>query len=75
MVLTFFGARINVLQDTPHKPLAKNAGEESVANLDKIRFSNGPKPAADIRLQMQKTMQNYAAVFRTGETLKKGKLE
>jgi len=59
-------------KDTPHKPLPKNAGEESVANLDKIRFSKGPRPAADIRLEMQKVMQNNAAVYRTGDTLKKG---
>ena len=27
---------------------------------------------ADIRLNMQKTMQNHAAVFRTGDVLKEG---
>lgn len=59
-------------KDTPHKPLPKNAGEESVANLDKLRFSSGPRSVADIRLEMQRVMQNNAAVFRTGETLKEG---
>ncbi|KAK6167320.1 hypothetical protein SNE40_021381 [Patella caerulea] len=52
--------------------IKENAGEESVANLDKIRYANGSTPTADLRLSMQKTMQNYAAVFRDGETLKEG---
>jgi succinate dehydrogenase (ubiquinone) flavoprotein subunit len=59
-------------KDTPHKPLPKNAGEESVANLDKIRFATGSRAVADIRNEMQRVMQNNAAVFRTGETLKEG---
>jgi len=59
-------------KDTPHKPLPKNAGEESVANLDKLRFANGSRPVAEIRLEMQRIMQNNAAVFRTGEVLKEG---
>ena len=46
--------------------LAPNAGEASVANLDKVRFSNGSISTAQLRLKMQKTMQNHAAVFRTG---------
>ena len=29
-------------------------------------------PTAELRLRMQKTMQDDAAVFRTGETLAKG---
>jgi len=52
--------------------LPANAGEESVANLDMVRHSNGNTPIATLRLKMQKIMQNYAAVFRTGETLKEG---
>ena len=32
----------------------QNAGEESVANLDKIRYANGRTPTADLRLDMQK---------------------
>lgn len=30
-------------------------------------------PTADLRLDMQKTMQLYAAVFRTGSTLDEGR--
>lgn len=61
-----------------HKPsetlpdLPANAGEESVSNLDKIRYANGGMPTADLRLNMQKTMQTHAAVFRTGSVLSEG---
>jgi succinate dehydrogenase (ubiquinone) flavoprotein subunit len=54
------------------RELSANAGEASVANLDKLRFSNGSTPTAQLRLAMQKTMQNHAAVFRTGTVLKEG---
>uniref|UniRef100_A0A6Q2Y9B4 Succinate dehydrogenase [ubiquinone] flavoprotein subunit, mitochondrial n=1 Tax=Esox lucius TaxID=8010 RepID=A0A6Q2Y9B4_ESOLU len=53
-------------------PLKPNAGEESVANLDRLRFANGSLRTSEIRLNMQKTMQNHAAVFRTGKVLKEG---
>lgn len=52
--------------------LAENAGEESVANLDWVRNANGTVPTADLRLKMQKTMQNHAAVFREEKTLQEG---
>ena len=32
----------------------QNAGEASVANLDKMRYANGSTPTADLRLRMQK---------------------
>ncbi|XP_070822019.1 succinate dehydrogenase [ubiquinone] flavoprotein subunit, mitochondrial [Chaetodon trifascialis] len=53
-------------------PLQPSAGEESVANLDKLRFANGSTRTSEIRLNMQKTMQAHAAVFRTGPVLKEG---
>jgi len=52
--------------------LSANAGEASVANIDKLRFADGSTPTAAQRLKMQKTMQNHAAVFRTGAVLKEG---
>jgi succinate dehydrogenase / fumarate reductase, flavoprotein subunit len=57
---------------TRHKPLAKDAGEFAVARLDKLRNAKGSRPTAEIRLEMQKTMQLDAAVFRTGPTLHEG---
>ena len=55
-----------------HKPLPENAGQDSVARIDKLRKADGPRPTAEIRLEMQKIMQNHAAVFRTGEVLDEG---
>lgn len=52
--------------------LKANAGEASVANLDSIRFANGQAGTAEVRLKMQKTMQNHAAVFRTGNVMREG---
>uniref|UniRef100_A0A7G9IS19 Succinate dehydrogenase [ubiquinone] flavoprotein subunit, mitochondrial n=1 Tax=Acipenser dabryanus TaxID=62061 RepID=A0A7G9IS19_ACIDA len=52
--------------------LKSNAGEESVANLDKMRYANGDRRTSEIRLDMQRTMQAHAAVFRTGTVLQEG---
>ena len=54
-----------------HKPLP-NGGEESIARLDKVRHQNGTIPTSDLRLDMQRTMQNHAAVFRTGKNIQAG---
>lgn len=54
------------------KPLPKNAGESSIARFDKIRYAKGKKSTAEIRSDMQHTMQQYASVFREEKTLKKG---
>ena len=37
-------------------PLKPSAGEESVANLDKLRFANGKLRTSEIRLNMQKVI-------------------
>merc|ERR1719232_1329317 len=40
----------------PIGPLSENAGEASVANIDKLRFAAGDVGSAEIRLKMQNTM-------------------
>jgi succinate dehydrogenase / fumarate reductase flavoprotein subunit len=55
-----------------HKSLPADADEKIVQRFDKLRHAKGSLPTASIRMNMQKTMQNYAAVFRTGETLDEG---
>lgn len=55
-----------------HKPLPMNAGEATLARLDKLRYAKGKLSTAEIRLKMQRTMQADAAVFRTGQTLSEG---
>ncbi|HIJ38336.1 MAG TPA: succinate dehydrogenase flavoprotein subunit [Rhodospirillaceae bacterium] len=57
---------------TPHKPLPKDAGDLALARLDRLRNANGDLQTSTIRLSMQKTMQNDAAVFRTQSSLAEG---
>ncbi len=61
----------NIKPNSPHKPVA-NAGEEGLDRLDKLRFNKGSIPTAEIRLNMQRTMQKDAAVFRTGDSMQHG---
>ncbi len=56
----------------PHKVLPASACDKSLANFDKLRHASGGTPTAQIRSDMQHTMQSNAAVFRTGETLQEG---
>jgi len=58
--------------NSTHKPLASDAGDSSLARLDKLRNAKGSMTTAEIRLNMQRTMQNDAAVYRTGESLQAG---
>lgn len=55
-----------------HKSLPADADEKIVQRFDGLRYAKGSQPTAELRMKMQKTMQNYAAVFRTGETLDEG---
>ncbi|MDX1496641.1 MAG: succinate dehydrogenase flavoprotein subunit [Salinisphaeraceae bacterium] len=50
----------------------KEAEEKILDRLDGLRHSKGNTPTAEIRLNMQKTMQGNCAVFRTGEVLQEG---
>ncbi len=55
-----------------HHDLAKDAGDEALARFDKFRNAKGSTTTAEMRQQLQRAMQDDAAVFRTGETLKNG---
>jgi len=55
-----------------HKPLRRDAADQALARFDKIRHAQGSRATAEIRLDMQKTMQTKAAVFRTQSTLDEG---
>jgi succinate dehydrogenase / fumarate reductase flavoprotein subunit len=55
-----------------HKNLPADAGQNSVKRIDALRNANGQRPTSEIRLEMQKIMQNHAAVFRTGDSLNAG---
>ena len=53
-------------------PLPKDAGQKTLQDLDDVSHSSGPTPTAEIRRDMQKTMQDHAAVYRTQESLAEG---
>ena len=55
-----------------HSKLADDACDKALSHLDKLRNANGDTPTSVIRDNMQRTMQNDAAVFRTSKTLKEG---
>jgi len=55
-----------------HRPLPKDAGDLAVSRLDRFRNAKGRRRTAEIRLDMQRVMQNHAAVFRSGESLAEG---
>jgi succinate dehydrogenase / fumarate reductase, flavoprotein subunit len=59
---------------TAHKPLPKGSEEMALGRVDKFRHANGASKTAEIRLDMQRTMQKHAAVFRDNELLDEGKI-
>jgi succinate dehydrogenase / fumarate reductase flavoprotein subunit len=58
--------------NTPHNPLPKGSEEQALTRLDKFRHANGGSPTAEIRRNMQRTMQAHCAVFRNNELLAEG---
>ena len=61
-----------VKPNTAHHPLPKGSEEYSLARLDYFRNAKGGTPTAQIRAEMQKTMQRHCAVFRDSELLAEG---
>jgi len=61
-----------VKPNSPPVVLPKNAGERSIARMDQIRNCKGPIPTAELRRELQVTMQSLAPVYRNSEDLKKG---
>ena len=57
---------------TKHRVLPNDAGELAVSRIDRYRHAKGSLRTADIRLSMQRVMQDHAAVFRTGDSLTDG---
>ncbi len=53
-------------------PLPSGAGEKSLDRFDRVRNAKGGSSVGEIRLAMQRTMQEHAAVFRTSQLLKEG---
>jgi succinate dehydrogenase / fumarate reductase flavoprotein subunit len=55
-----------------HKTLPVNFVDQALDRFDRFRNANGKLQTAKLRDQLQHTMQNNCAVYRTSETLKQG---
>ena len=55
-----------------HEEVSGSETDKCLDRFDKIRNSKGSTKTAELRLDMQKTMQSKCAVFRTEKTLKEG---
>ena len=55
-----------------HKPLPKEAVEQTLARLDRLNTQKDGADVHETRLAMQRTMQKHAGVFRFKDMLKEG---
>ncbi len=55
-----------------HKKTSDSVTDEILTRFDNIRYAEGDVSTAELRQEMQRLMQNHAAVFRTEETLASG---
>jgi succinate dehydrogenase flavoprotein subunit len=53
-------------------PLPEGAGDATLERFDRARNARGGTAVAALRLEMQRTMQSHAAVFRDSASLKEG---
>jgi succinate dehydrogenase / fumarate reductase flavoprotein subunit len=53
-------------------PLPSRAGEASLDRFDRMRHAAGSTPVARVREDMQRVMQQHAAVFRNSDSLAQG---
>jgi succinate dehydrogenase / fumarate reductase flavoprotein subunit len=65
-------AKATITPNSPHRPLSASVSEPALTRLDRVRHAKGKTNVADLRLDMQRTMQQHAAVFRSTEILKEG---
>lgn len=66
-------AKETVTPNSPHSNIKQSNIDEIIDRLDKVRNAKGDVPVAELRLNMQKIMQNHAAVFREKASLEEGK--
>jgi succinate dehydrogenase / fumarate reductase flavoprotein subunit len=76
--LVVFGRAAAIRAGEIVNPKSRNAPvnvaeiDKALSRFDGLRHANGAVPTADLRLEMQRTMQSDAAVFRAEETLAAG---
>ena len=52
--------------------MPKGAGDQALARLDHLRHADGSTPMSELRLSMQKAMQENCEVYRTAASLSEG---
>ncbi|MBT7512332.1 MAG: succinate dehydrogenase flavoprotein subunit [Rhodospirillaceae bacterium] len=57
---------------TPLRPYREGCADKALDRFDRLRHAKGGTKTSELRLQMQRIMQNNAAVFRTSEVLSEG---
>ena len=67
--------KANITPGSPHKPLPADSSDLALTRLDKFRFATGSSPTAEVRGDMQRTMQAHCAVFRDTALLDEGKVK
>ena len=62
------------LKNTPraHRPLPANAAAASLARISRLDNQTNGEDVHEVRLAMQRTMQDHAGVFRFNDMLKQG---
>lgn len=65
-------AKETIKPGTSHKDAPQAATDKALERLDWVRHANGSRKTSEIRRDMQRTMQNNCAVFRTAEVLDEG---
>ncbi len=58
--------------DAPNAPLNSDSVDQAIERFDSLRHADGQVPTAELRLTMQKAMQDDAAVFRSSDSLAQG---
>ncbi|KUR80615.1 succinate dehydrogenase flavoprotein subunit [Novosphingobium sp. FSW06-99] len=58
-----------------HAALPQDSADLALTRLDHFRNAKGGSPTAQIRTEMQRTMSQHAAVFRTDELMAEGKVK
>lgn len=59
-------------REASNRALNEASLDKAMTRFDETRNANGAIPTADLRLEMQKTMQEDAAVFRASDSLAQG---
>jgi len=69
---TGFRLKELITPGTAHDELPKDSADFALGRLDHFRHAKGARPTAQLRAEMQKTMQKHAAVFRDGALMAEG---